>query len=78
LVTYKENEEEHSMENIVGEFRRNKETADSSPAAKKRKTYAVTIVMQKTTFQELENVVKCVDAHLKHLQSLASISARDI
>jgi len=27
--------------------------------------------MQKITFQELENVVKCIDAHLKHLQSLA-------
>jgi len=59
------------MKNIVGEFQRNKETTDSSPAAKKRRTYAVAIVMQKNTFQELENVVKCVDAHLKHLQSLA-------
>jgi len=27
--------------------------------------------MQKTTFQGLENVVKCVKAHLKHIQSLA-------
>jgi len=71
LVTYKENEEEHSMENIIGELRRNKETTDSSPASKKRKTYAVAVVMQKITFQGLENVVKCVDAHLKHLQSLA-------
>jgi len=71
LVTYKENEEEHSMENINGELRRNKETSDSSPASKKRKTYAVAIVMQKITFQGLENVVKCVDAHLNHLQSLA-------
>jgi len=59
------------MENIIGELRRNKEMADLSPAMKKRKTYAVAIVMQKITFQELENVVKCVDAHLKHLQSLA-------
>jgi len=45
------------MENIVSELRKNKETADSSPAVKKRKTYAVAIVMQKTTFQGLENVV---------------------
>jgi len=71
LVTYKENEEEHSMENIVGELRRSKETADSSPTAKKRRTYTVAIVMQKTTFQGMENVVNCVDAHLKHLQFLA-------
>jgi len=71
LVTYKENEEERSMENING-LRRNNETSDSTPAAKKRKTYAVAIVMQKITFQGLENVVKCVDAHLKHLQSLAN------
>jgi len=70
LVTYKENEEEHPMENIVGELRK-KETDDSSPSAKKRRTYAVAIVMQKTTFQGMENVVNCVDAHLKHLQSLA-------
>jgi len=67
LMTYKENEEGHSMENIIGELRRDKETAESSPAAKKRRTYAVAIVMQKTTFQGLENVVKCIDAHLKHL-----------
>jgi len=70
-MMYKENEEEYSIENIIGELRRNKETADSSPAAKKRKTYAVAIVMQKITFQGLKNVVKCVDTHLKHLQSLA-------
>jgi len=65
LMTYKKNEEE-----LYGKYhrlRRNKEMADSSPAAKKRKTYAVTIVMQKNTFQGLENIVKCVDAHLKHL-----------
>jgi len=31
------------MENIIGEFRRNKEMTDSSPAAKKRRTYAVAI-----------------------------------
>jgi len=65
--TYKENEEEYYAKNIVDELRRDKE--DSSPV-KKRRTYAVAIVMQKTTFQGLENFVKCVDAHLKHLQSL--------
>jgi len=69
-MTYKEIKEGHSMENIVCELRRDKETADSSPAVKKRRIYAVTIIMQKTTFQRLENVVKCVNAHLKHLQSL--------
>jgi len=55
------------MENIISELRRDKETADLSPAAKKRRTYVVAIVMQKIIFQGLENVVKCVDAHLKHL-----------
>jgi len=52
------------MESIIGELRRNKKTADSSPATKKR-TYAVAIVMQNITFQGLENVVKCVDAQFK-------------
>jgi len=42
------------------------------PAMKKRRTYAVAIVMQKITFQGLKNVVKCVDARLKHLQSLTN------
>jgi len=46
---------------------------------KKQRIYAMAIIMQKTTFQGLENVVKFVDAHLKHLQSLAdNINARDI
>jgi len=67
LVTYKENEEKHSMENIIGELRRNKETADLSPASKKRKTYVVAVVKREITFQGLENVIRCVDAHLKHL-----------
>jgi len=43
------------MKIIVGELRRNKETPDSSPAAEKQRTYAAAIVMQKTTFQGLEN-----------------------
>jgi len=51
LVMYKENEEGYFMKNIVGELRRDKETTDLSPAAKKRRTYAVANVMQKTTFQ---------------------------
>jgi len=55
------------MENIIGELRRNKETADLSPASKKRKTYVVAVVKQEITFQGLENVIRCVDAHLKHL-----------
>jgi len=55
------------MENSVDKLRRDKETTDSLPAVKKRRTYTVVIVMQKTTFQGLKNVVKCVDAHLKYL-----------
>jgi len=57
------------MESIIGELRRDKKMADLLPVAKKQRTYAVAIMMQKTTFQGLENV-KCVDAHLKHLQYL--------
>jgi len=75
---YKENEEKYSMK-IIGELRRDKEKTDSSPAAKKRRTYAVAIVIQKIIFQGLKNVVKCVDAHLKHLQFLAdSVNEHDI
>ncbi|KAL6433563.1 hypothetical protein ACFW04_006566 [Cataglyphis niger] len=39
----------------------------AQPPMKKRKTYGVFIVMQKTTFQGLKNIVKCVNAHLSRL-----------
>ncbi|KAL6255512.1 hypothetical protein P5V15_013848 [Pogonomyrmex californicus] len=67
LLAYKENEEA-TMENI--EIQHRGTTTDSQPPTKRRKTYAIAIVMQKSTFRGLKNIVKCVDAHLKHLQSV--------
>ncbi|KYN11194.1 hypothetical protein ALC57_16662 [Trachymyrmex cornetzi] len=55
---------------VSGNFRKEEVASDSTPPSKKRRTYAVAIVMQKTTFLGLQNVVKCVDAHLKQLESL--------
>lgn len=60
-MTYKENK------NHVAE---NGEVEESQPPLKKRKTYAVEVVMQKTTFLGLENIIKCVDAHLMQLVSI--------
>ncbi|RLU19401.1 hypothetical protein DMN91_007958 [Ooceraea biroi] len=65
LVAYKENEA-HTTGNTHAE----EETA-LTPASKKRKPYGICIVMQQTTFIGLENIVKCIDAQLKRLQSLA-------
>jgi len=58
LVMYKE---KNILWKIIGELQRDKKTADSLPAAKKRRIYAVTIVMQKITFQELDFRFRCVD-----------------
>jgi len=44
LVMYKENEEEHSMENIV-EASKKQGKADSSPAVKKRRTYVASVTI---------------------------------
>jgi len=67
-MTYKKNEKEHSMENIVGELRRDDRFIASG---EEKKSLHCGNCIQKTTLQGLENVVKCVDVHLKHLQSLA-------
>lgn len=69
-MTYKE--ENTSTETTREELLQKSEEAAGFPSAKKRKTYAVTIVMQKTTFLRLKNVAKCVDAHLSLLQSLVN------
>lgn len=61
LVAYKE--ENSSTLPTAGE-------THDFPPAKKRKTYAVAIVMQKTTFLGLKNVTGCVNAHLALLQTL--------
>lgn len=63
LVTYKENK------NYVADDKEGEEESQPPPL-KKRKTYAVAIVMQKTTFLGLENIRKCVDAHLMQLVSI--------
>ncbi|KYQ50575.1 hypothetical protein ALC60_10333 [Trachymyrmex zeteki] len=70
LLAYKEEEELRSTENITGNLRKEEITSDSTPPSKKRRIYAVAIVMQKTTFLGLQNVEKCVDAHLKQLETL--------
>lgn len=70
LLAYKEEEELRSTENITGNLRKEEITSDSTPPSKKRRTFAVAIVMQKTTFLGLQNVEKCVDAHLKQLETL--------
>jgi len=36
----------------------------------KRKSYSVAIVIQQTTFQGMERVIKYVDAHIKQLTSI--------
>ena len=66
LLTYKE-EEENSNENLQKE----EDAHDSTPPAKKWRTYIVAIVMQKTIFLELQSIVKCVNARLKQLESLS-------
>ncbi|XP_036148484.1 kinesin-like protein KIN-7K, chloroplastic [Monomorium pharaonis] len=65
LITYKETEEDRFSEE------NSKDATDSSLPTKKQRNYSVAIVMQKTTFQELQNVVKCVNAHLEHLKLLS-------
>jgi hypothetical protein len=67
LLTCKEDEKPHSKENT------SEENGDSTSPTKKRKSYAVAIVMQKTTFQGLENVVRCVNCYLQHLKSLSNV-----
>ena len=48
-----------------------KEVEESQPTpSKKRRTYTVAIVMQKATFLGLENIVKCINAHLTQLISI--------
>jgi len=73
LLAYKGNEEGQYLGTNTGntaeDLRKSEEASD--PPAKKRRTYTAAVVMQKITFQGLENVVKCVDARLKHLHDLS-------
>ncbi|EFN88517.1 hypothetical protein EAI_17224 [Harpegnathos saltator] len=43
------------------------------PPLKKRKLYTENIVMQKTSFDGLETVAKCIDARYEHLQAVAAL-----
>lgn len=61
-MAYKKNAE-HTVGN--GEV----EEQTQSPT-KKRKTYNVSVVMQKATFLGLQNIVKCVNMHLSQLISI--------
>lgn len=67
LVAYKENNADSSMSNA--------ETEDQAqpPMKKKRKSFNVAVVMQKATFLGLENITKCVNAHLSQLVSIDDI-----
>ncbi|KYN39701.1 hypothetical protein ALC56_05904 [Trachymyrmex septentrionalis] len=67
LIAYKEEEEENSN----GNLRKEEDAVDSTPSAKKRRTYVTAVVMQKTTFLGLRSIVKCVDARLKQLEYLS-------
>ncbi|EFN77054.1 hypothetical protein EAI_10353 [Harpegnathos saltator] len=43
------------------------------PPLKKRKLYTENIVMQKTTFDGLKTIAKCIDVRYEHLQSVAAL-----
>ena len=66
LISYKEEEE-----NSNGNLRKEEDANDSTPSAKKQRTYVAAVVMQKTTFLGLRSIVKCVDARLKQLEYLS-------
>ncbi|KAL6416476.1 hypothetical protein ACFW04_013431 [Cataglyphis niger] len=57
IVSYKENEGQPANNNATQE----------QPPLKKQKTYNVAIVMQKASFVGLEDIARCVDAHLARL-----------
>jgi len=42
----------------------------TQPPMKKRKSYSIAIVKQQATFQGMERVIKCVDAHVEQLTSI--------
>lgn len=63
IVTYKENVEQSASNGEAEE--------QEQPPLKKRKTHSVAIVMQKATFLGLENIARCVDAHLSQLVCIA-------
>ena len=66
LAAYRETEEEGAAEENTASANENE------PTTKKRKTYSVALVMQKTTFQGMLNVLDCVNANLNQLNIIAS------
>ncbi|KAL6265748.1 hypothetical protein P5V15_002554 [Pogonomyrmex californicus] len=64
LVTCKENE------HFPKESTQADSKAEEQPPSKKRKTYSVAVVMQQATFQGMENIIKCVNAHINQLASV--------
>jgi hypothetical protein len=59
LITYKENKESSYA------------AEEAQPATKKRKTYAVAVVMQLATFRGMQSITNCVDARISQLDSIA-------
>ena len=66
LLTYRENEQKDVPSKNISA------TEETSHTSKKRKTYAVAIAMQKTTFLGLQNVIECVNANVNQLNSIAN------
>lgn len=67
----------YGMRAVIVAYKNAEHTADNGEAEeqaqssmKKWKTYGVSVVMQKTTFQGLKNIVKSVNVHLSQLVSI--------
>lgn len=66
LIAYRENEQEDLSSETA------EDASADGPRLKKRKTYNIGIVMQRTTFQGLENIVDCVNANLNRLNFISN------
>jgi len=66
LIAYRENEQEDLSSETA------EDASANGPRPKKRKTYNIGIVMQRTTFQGLENIVDCVNANLNRLNLISN------
>jgi len=65
LMTHKEDENFPRETSSVST-----QAEQAQPRTKKRKSYSVVIIMQQATFQGIEKIMKCVDAHVKQLTSI--------
>lgn len=63
IVTYKENAEQPANNEVKAE-------GQAQPPVKKGKMHIVAIVMQKVTFVDLEDITRCMNAHLTQLNSI--------